>query len=352
LITSPARLRAQAEAATRANDWAAAIKAWRAYNATTSADADSFREEARACLTLGLAAQAERNLRLAIAAKPDEAEPWRLLLEIFRVEDRILDAQELGWVAYDSVSAPERSSILKQLTLALLADLPDDIARSTLTRWTNADPNDLNATVALAQRIATQPRAGDPDRDARLAQLQSILNAHPSLVAAREALVAALLDAGEPDHARELLETWPENTRDARYWRLQGRYLLDHSRQPERAAQTLQKALTALPQDWRSWYRLARALHTSAPDTSQDKVAAQTVARIRETLDPHTLAPRLSAAFAHLDQPAALVDLAALCDQVGLTRLAAAWRAQLDLKRSLTPSSRLFIPRADAIAYY
>jgi tetratricopeptide (TPR) repeat protein len=328
-MRSPARLRSQAEAEAQSGNWAAALKAWRAYNATTSARADSHREEARACLALGLAAQAETALRRAIADNPSDPEPWRLLLEIFRVEDRTLDAQQVGWDAYRSVPIPERPAILEQLTLALLADIPDDVARSTLTRWTKADPDDVNARVALEQRIATQPRAGDPDRDTRLAQLQAILDAHPEHIAAREALIASLLDGGEPDRAYDLLQSWPDPPRDARYWRLQGRYLLDHAKQPEAAVRALENALTALPRDWRSWYRLARALRTAGRSDGQDRTAAQAVARIRETLDPLALAPRLSADFSHLDQSAALLDLAALCGQVGLSKLAAAWRAQV-----------------------
>jgi tetratricopeptide (TPR) repeat protein len=336
---TPARLRAQAEAATQAADWSAALKFWRAFNATSGASAESFKQEARACLTLGLAAQAERSLRLATTAKPADPEAWRLLLEILRVEDRALDAQTLGWHAYDSVPPTDRQALLKQLTLALLTDVPDDVARATLTRWIKADPNDIDARVALSARIAAQPRASDPERDTRLAELESIINTHPNHIAAREALVNALFDAGEPARAGALLNSWLESSRDARYWRLQGRYLLDHAKQPELAAQALQNALSALPQDWRSWYRLARALRASKHPNGSDLLAAQTVARIRETLDPITLVPRLDAAFDHLDQSTAVLDLAALCDRVGLSKLAAAWRAQVGANSTLIPNS-------------
>jgi hypothetical protein len=49
------------------------------------------------------------------------------------------------------------------------------------------------------------------------------------------------------------------------------------------------------------------------------------VRRIREVMDPLVLGPRLHAAFDHLDDPKALNDLAALCNQAGLTRLSSAW---------------------------
>jgi hypothetical protein len=81
-----------------------------------------------------------------------------------------------------------------------------------------------------------------------------------------------------------------------------------------------------LSQDWRSWYRLARALKMSGRD-NQARQAAEAVSRIREVLDPLTLRPRLDAALSHLDDPAALRDLAELAGRAGLTRLADAWRA-------------------------
>ena len=94
---SPDRLRAEAERAERAGDRAAAARAWRAFNATDEARGATHLAEARACLALGQAGQAELSLRRAIAADPADPEPWRLLLEILRVEDRALDAQKVVW---------------------------------------------------------------------------------------------------------------------------------------------------------------------------------------------------------------------------------------------------------------
>ena len=44
--------------------------------------------------------------------------------------DLPLEAQRLGWQAFDAVAPASRQSILRELTLALLADLPDDLARN------------------------------------------------------------------------------------------------------------------------------------------------------------------------------------------------------------------------------
>ncbi len=323
---SPARLRAEAESAARAGDWATALQRWRALNATEAARGATHLGEARACLALGRAAQAERSLRRAIAVEPANPEHWRLLLQILWVEDRPLEAQQLGWEAQARVPPESRRDLLRELTLALLTDLPDEWVRTRLQRWIEADAGDVDARVALLQRIAAQPRAADPDRAVRLAELEALLADHPDHLGVREALVTSLADAGEPDRGRTVLDGWPPAHRDARYWRLLGRWALEYDHQPEQAVAALRHALADLPQDWRSWSRLARALRILGRD-GEALQAAETVGRIREVLDPRTLGPRLDADVNHLDDPAALRDLAELCQRVGLTHLADAWRA-------------------------
>ena len=101
--------------------------------------------------------------------------------------------------------------------------------------------------MAYLRRIGAEPRADDPDRASRLAELSELLASHPDHVGVREALVTALADAGEPDRGRALLESWPADERDGRYWRLQGRWDLEHDHQPDRAVEALRTALAGLP---------------------------------------------------------------------------------------------------------
>jgi Flp pilus assembly protein TadD len=328
---SPARLRAEAERAARDEDWSTALQAWRAFNATSAARGATHLAEARAALSLGRAAQAERSLRRAIAADPADPEPLRLLLEILRVEDRTFDARQAAWESYDDLPAESRREVLRDLTLALLADMPDESARTVLKRWIDADPSDIDARVALLQRIAAQPRADDPDRSARLDELETMVAEHPDHPGAREALVTALADAGEPDRGRAVLDAWPgpESDRDARYWRLRGRWELEYDRHPDRAESAFRRVLEAFPQDWRSWFGLSRAL-TRLGRADDARRAAEAVGRIREVLEPSSFVPRLDDDFQHLDEPRSLRDLADLADHVGLSRLAGAWRAEAE----------------------
>jgi tetratricopeptide (TPR) repeat protein len=323
---SPDRLQNRAEVAARSADWTTALACWHALNATSSATGATHLGEARAALALGRAAQAERSLRRATAADASELVPWRLLLKILRVEDRGLEAEQIGWTAYAKLRVSDRPELLRELTLSLLADLPDEAVRTTLKRWVEADPADLDAQIALWRRIAASPRAADPDRPTLLAALESLLNSHPNHIGAREALIAALADSGDPKRGRILLDNWPQGSRDARYWRLRGRWDLEYDDGPAEAVTAFQTALVAFPHDWRSWYRLSRALRVLGRETDSRR-AAESVSRIRELLDPLSLGPRLDAAANHLDDPTALHDLANLCARAGLQRLADAWRA-------------------------
>ncbi len=320
-----ARLQGQAEIAAQASDWATALELWRRINTPTGATGASYLGEARACLALGRAAQAERALRKAVSAAPAESEAWLLLLEILRVEDRPIDAFALGWAALDHALPEARVQLLRELTMAALTDVPDDVARSSLRRWIDADPDDVDARIALLRRIGAEPRGDDPERESRLLQLGDLHSSHPENIDAREALVTALADAGEAEAGRKLLDTWPLEQRDGRFWRLRGRWDLEHDHHPEQAVTALQAALVDFPQDWRVHYRLARALQrVKRPEEARRE--AEAVGRIRELLDPLTLGPKLEAAFSHLDAPAAFGTLAELCERAGLTRLAGVWR--------------------------
>jgi tetratricopeptide (TPR) repeat protein len=330
LSESPGRLRSRAEAAARAGDWNSALNHWRALNATRDASAVTYLGEARACLALGRALQAESSLRKSIEADPRHPEAWRLLLEILRVEDRTLEASHVGWEAYDKVRQDERRLLLRELTFSLLADLPDEEVRTILRRWIVADRDDVDARIALSQRMAALPRATDPDRKSILAELESIVASHPDHITAREVLVTALADAGEPQRGRSLLHDWPATARDARYWRLRGRWDLEYDNRPAEAAEAFRTALSELPQDWRTWYRLARAQRILKRE-DESREAAETVSRIRELLDPLTLGPKLALAVDHLDETSTLKDLATLSRRAGLARLERAWLAELEI---------------------
>ncbi len=326
LPTSPERLRNRAAAAERAQDWPTAFDAWHSLNQTTSVRASTCLSEAKAALAANLSSKAEQALRRAIALEPSSPDAWNRLLELLRVEDRTLDALRDGREALRQIASPaDRVELLRRLTLAVLAELPDEVARPLLDRWIHADPDDLDALVAKFGKVAAMPRPDDPDRALRIRLLQEKLTQHPEHARVREALISALADAGEPDRGRALLESWPE-PRDARHDRLKGRWALDYDLDRPTAVAAFRRALKAFPHDWKTHYGLARALD----DPSAAAQSAANVAKLRETLDPAILGPLLSRSFAHLNEKRARLDLAELCEKVGLNELAEAWRAQAE----------------------
>jgi hypothetical protein len=344
--TDPSALAERAEAESRAGRWREALATWRAVNATPRARGSTHLAEARACLKLDLAAQAEAALRRSTEAGPSDPDAWRTWLDLLRVEDRPLDAIEVGWAAYRAVPPASRREILRALTLALLAAPPEDLVRETLARWAQADPADLDARSALNRAIADAPRGDDPGRPDRIAELSALLAQDPGHVGLREALVIDLAEAGEPDRGRVVLDAWPEGRRDARYRRLKGRWDLEYDRRPDRAVTDLESCLIPLPHDVRSHYRLARSLANSG-NLAAARVAAARVSALRELLDPIPLGRRLAAALKRPGSREGLRDLASLCREVGLARLAEAW----DLEASNAPATDLTadpdVPRMD-----
>ncbi len=333
----PRRERTLAEAETRDHNWPEALEHWRAVNWTDQADARSWLGEARACLALDLAAQAEAALRRTVAARPEIPEGWLLWLAILRVEDRPLEALDVGWAAAEAVPPDALPEVLRALTLILLAEPPDDQARATLQRWLAADPDDREARVALLRRAATNPRDGDPNRAERIAILSDLLERYPNAISAREALVLDLADAGAIARGRAVLAAWPTAQRDVRYLRLRGRWDLEYDDHPARAAEAFRQVLEVLPHDWKTRYRLARALKI-LERPAEARAEAEQVEILREALDPSRLGPRLEADLDARNDPDARRDLADLCARVGLTRLADAWRHEAE--RSLDQRKR------------
>ncbi|MDG3007524.1 tetratricopeptide repeat protein [Paludisphaera mucosa] len=326
-------LRRRAEAASAKKDWNGALALWRGVNASPAATAATWLEEGRACLALGRAAQGEAALRRATEIDPGAVRAWVLRLEILRVEDRWIDAAALGWRAFEAVAPEDRAAVLRELTLAALADLPDDLARDTLKKWIAADPDDFEAEAALLRRIGSDPRSDDPDQPARQARLEALTAKHPDRPGPREALATLLADGGDVGRGRGVLDAWPPAARDARYDRLRGRWDLEYEGRPEEAAAAFRRALDAAPHDWRTHYRLARAL-TILGRRDEAAAAARATARIREALDPMTLGPALEDALEKVERPSPRATIAEACARVGLERLARAWR---DLPAAAAP---------------
>ena len=281
--------------------------------------------EARAGLRLDRAAQAERALRRATDADPTDPEAWRLRLELLRVEDRAAEAHRLGWAAWAVVRPPSRREVLRGMTLALLADLPDDLARATLDRWVAADPGDVEARVARLARIAAQPRSGDPDRADRIAALAVLLDADPLRVSARPwsspwptrgSPTAAVSSSTPGPTASAMPDTGGSGALGARLRPPAGPRRRVVRARAGRAPPRLEDALPPGPRP------ASRRPSGRGPPCRRDRRPDPRGPRPRHARPPPP------ADLDRLDDPSSLLDLARLCDLAGLSRLADAWRQE------------------------
>ncbi len=156
---------------------------WRPGRRSTESGASTARTllaEARAALALDRAADATRALEAASAADPTLA---RGLANSGSTCSGSSTARSRpsAWAGSPSrPSSPGRAGRSSpSTTLAALAEPPDDEARDRLDRWIAADPDDLDARVALLARVAANVHPGDPDRASRIAELAEILGARP-----------------------------------------------------------------------------------------------------------------------------------------------------------------------------
>jgi tetratricopeptide (TPR) repeat protein len=327
-----AALERRAAAASIDKQWSKAATLWSRFNQAGSASGESLLSEARAQLGLERARDAESAIRRATEVEPSLSDPWRLWLEILRMEDRPVEAIEVGERALASVGPADRRDVLKALTLALFADPPDEVALPTLRAWAQADPDDLHARLAvLARQVQTGPRQSGPiaARSARVSTLEAMFERHPEHAGVRAAMVGALGESGEIERGRVLIATWPESARDLTYERMRGRWALDYDNKPEEAEAAYRRVLSVLPYDWKTRTRLARALHAQGR-IKDAALEAEMVARHREALDPQHLGPRLANDLERIDEAASLLDLAALCEAVSLEEVGKAWRTEAE----------------------
>jgi hypothetical protein len=148
-------------------------------------------------------------------------------------------------------------------------------------------------------------------------------------------LVVSLADAGEIDRGRAVLDAWPAGD-DPRRDRLRARFVLDYDRKPEEAAEALGRVVARIPHDWRSHYHRARALRAVGRIDDANR-AADMARRLRERLDPARLAARLVEDLREPVRSPALRDLAELCRELGLSRLAEEWE-RLAARRGSNPT--------------
>lgn len=261
---------------------------------------------------------------------------WLLILDLLRVlGDADLFSAEVESLLQSPV-AMRTTSVLSSATLGLLTDLDQAEVRSRLKRWVENEPDHPLAQAALLLRYALNPLPEDPSRDERLKQARELLLRFPDSSMARSALAETLFNSGLYEEVAVVLDGWPNSQRVTTSWhRLQGRRLQDLIQKPEEAVAEYQLVLKSMPHDWKTRYRLARALMAGGI-ADEARQQAHRMTEIRELLEPTALEPVLKRAMPK-GRPPEPAQMVPLLQKIELNSLAKSWLEWQASQRFIQP---------------
>ena len=283
--------------------------------------------------------QALNILNIWKKKNPENPNGWLLLLDIYRIlgqsEEILKVFNELKPYRNVSLSA----AVLAKVTLGLITDIDPQEVRSRLESWVRTEQNHASAASALLQRYLDNPLADDPNRDEQLQMGRDLVKRFPESMEARLVLFELFMTSGLSAEASELLQNWPESGRDRiAYYRLTGRFLQDFREDHQSAALAFQKALSQMPYDWKTRYRLARAYKATGREF-ESRSESVLMLKMRERLEPAVLEPQLNQAFPQ-GQPPVPYQLIALLKDLELLELAEAWSQWMEFQQKLDPIKR------------
>lgn len=226
-------------------------------------------------------AEAEVALRRRLALTPDCIQARRLLVALYRLEDRESEAAALLWQLYEAAPGELKIEPLKELFLAQFAMYVDGAAVRRLQLMVEENPDDIDAEVAIGSRLYKGVhKGGDPEAAKQL--LAKCLERRPDHLTCRANLARCHMDLGEYEQVAQLLAEWPEPVRDTRYWRLNGLLQQDYQADYAGAVESYRKVLAAEPEDYKICHRLGQCLQFSG-QTEQAQVELSRAAKLRES---------------------------------------------------------------------
>jgi thioredoxin-like negative regulator of GroEL len=276
----------------------------------------------------GYAARAERLLQRAIELDPRSSEARRLLLYLYRVEDRPHDAREVAWSAYECAPLEDRCRILATWFLCEFAQLKAHEVFPMLHRFIKNDPTDVDAAVALAGVLF-----GQADVKGALRELEA-RSPPAEHLNGRALLVQCHFDLGDAETARSLLETW-RNKDDSRYWRLRGIEAQLFGQDPRQAIEWFRRVLEKHPDDWQIRHRLAASLRAAGQFSEADAEQNETY-RIQSVVTHEAVKNIIDQRLRRLDTDAAArYEMGQFYEQLCRHREARCW---YDEAQRLDPS--------------
>jgi|LakMenEpi03Aug12_release.lakeMendotaPanAssembly.Ray.scaffolds.fasta_scaffold32836_2 predicted Zn-dependent protease len=257
-------------------------------------------------------------------SNPDKPDGWLLILDLARIFGSSDMMMENTNEILNHAMVNRSTAVLLASTLGLLTDLDPLEVRARLNKWSESEQESPLARAYLLLRYAENPLPEDPSRDLRIEQARVLASRYPDSIPVLTALIETLFNGGYYQEATEVLDKWPLDYRTGTaFHRLQGRRLQDVDGKHGEAVGEYEEALKFMPHDWKTRYRLARALAASGK-TEESRKEARRMSEIRESLDPIQLGELLKAALpkGRSPEPERLV---ALLKKIGLKPLADAW---------------------------
>ncbi len=253
------------------------------------------------------ARDAERNLLKSLELDRSQIIPRRLLLELYTLEGRRdeVDRASAELEARTSLTYDE----LAGWTLGRRLDESAAEAVARLEAILAADPDDLNARVALANRLRTQGKLAAAELT-----LAPIPPDHPRAAVVRAALA---FDRGLLADAALALRPVHDNEPDAA--RLRGRIALAH-RQPATARDAFACALKVRPDDIEALVGSIQAL-AMLRDVAATRTATAALSRC-ESLQALVTGGRIPS---RRDDAAMLVEIARKVEELGRPQIARGW---------------------------
>jgi len=250
----------------------------------------------------------------------------RELVGNYILEDRIEEARQTLWRAYEVAPPQDRPAILVMRMSAELERIKHDEALARLKQYTAADPDDWEARRAMAAEEQWAGLQDDADRD-----IEVCLKDRPSDPRGWRTKLDILHKRGDRDGVRAALRKVPTSAdEDADVWKFRG-LASEWAGDPAAARDAFLRATKLNPYEAEYWYRLG--------------IAERRLGRPAQAADNIRRSQRLRTAFTELQdafyeylkasQEAAegktpsrkvVERVASLCEQLGWKREAEAWR--------------------------
>jgi tetratricopeptide (TPR) repeat protein len=299
--------------------WADAIEQFRQVPNCMPEAVEARWREGDAWFMMNRLADSEQALRKALELDPNHVESYRVLILLYRWQDRELEAQELLWHAFDRIPMSDRPGFLAEWFRIRYAQFQQEQILQRLRSSLQAQPDDVDSAIALAHWSYR-------DKKLNIARdlLEQCVERRPEIVQGRAVLIACYLDLGEGDRAAELLRQWPAEQYEYRYWSLFGRWQHEYGHNYELAVASLARALTERPDDWETRFRLAQCLGRQGQRLESECQMAEAL-RIREATSHDNVKVLLDKILPALALPSSRFRLGKFYEIVGYPREARCW---------------------------